>query len=92
MSKFRDHLKDTGQSLASFRKKLGISYSYMHEIASFKKVPPLPLAAAIEDATNGVIPVRYWIDERPKDDADQAADKQPIADSDTLSTQGADHA
>ncbi len=61
MNRFRKHLKDTGETLVQFASRIGVSQSYLSEIAAFRKNPSLKVAVDIEDATDGKIPSRYWL-------------------------------
>lgn len=61
MNKFRSQLKAQKLSLTDAAKAVGISQSYMSEIAAFKKEPPLRVAVELSKVTGGVIPVDYWL-------------------------------
>jgi len=50
-----------GNSLAALGRKTGLSKSYMCDLVKNKgRTPSLPVAFAIEKATNGEVPVSYW--------------------------------
>lgn len=62
MTTLKQHLKDQGRSLSAFAREIGISPSYMSEIASGKKSPPIKVVGAIEAATGGQFGLAYWLD------------------------------
>lgn len=83
MSKFRSYLKDSGQTIKSFAARIGVSPSYLSEIAGHKKHPSLRVAVDIERESGGAIPATYWIHASP---AAGGADTSHIATSESSST------
>lgn len=65
MTKFRTYLKNTEQTLGSFASLIGLSPSYLSEIASGKKKPSLETARDITNASGKIIGPLYWLDELP---------------------------
>lgn len=54
------YLKATRTKQADLAKKIGVSRGYMSELAAGNKMPSLPVAFAIEDATDGAVPASCW--------------------------------
>jgi transcriptional regulator with XRE-family HTH domain len=73
MTTLKQHLKDQGQSLSAFAKRIGVSPSHMSEIASGKKDPSFKLARAIYTETGGEIDLPFWIDLANRRESDPTA-------------------
>lgn len=63
MTPFAKWLDSDAETQSAFARKIGISRSYLSEIASGKKRPSLALAFKIESATEGAIPASSWVSE-----------------------------
>lgn len=63
MANFLTYLKQSGQTIGTFARKIGKSPSFLSEIASGKKIPSLKTAKAISVGTGGAISVTHWVDE-----------------------------
>jgi DNA-binding transcriptional regulator YdaS (Cro superfamily) len=61
-TRFHEYLRETGQKIGSFARRIGISPNYLSEIATYRKTPSLETAHKIEVATNGAIPMSFWLD------------------------------
>jgi transcriptional regulator with XRE-family HTH domain len=62
MEHLQEYLKThKGSALAQ---AVGISASYLSDIKKGNRVPSLRVAFAIEDATNGDVPARSWVQEK----------------------------
>lgn len=57
MTTLSEHLKASGQTQAGFAARVGISQSYLNEIAVGRKTPSLPVALRIANATGGIVSV-----------------------------------
>lgn len=62
-------LEHEGVSQAAFAERIGANRSNFHHILSGRIRPTLDLAAAIEDATGGVIVMRHWVSATPQAEA-----------------------
>ena len=60
---FKTYLTKTGQTKRSFAKRIGISENYLSEISRFVRQPSLDVAYKIWLATDGQIPMQYWVEE-----------------------------
>lgn len=58
-----DYLKDNNLKQRDFAARLGVSASYLNEIVRRVKSPPIKLAAQIEVATEGAVPMAVWAPE-----------------------------
>lgn len=67
MEKLQQFLATSGTRQSALAATLGINRGYMSQLVSGLKIPSLPLAARIEQATGGAVPVGCWI--VPPDDA-----------------------
>lgn len=50
-----DHLKETGETVDAFARRLGEPLSTIRKIAYRQRQPSLPLAVKIERATDGLV-------------------------------------
>lgn len=58
------------RTVLGLAKDCRISPTYMSDLrCNRKRVPSLKLAITIEDATDGAVPVRHWIDRQEVADA-----------------------
>lgn len=62
-----------GKNQAKVAARLGISRSYLSEIASGAKKPSLDVAVRIERETGGAVPATSWIDLPPPGAPEQDA-------------------
>lgn len=62
MSKLRTYLVDMGEKQGDFAKNIDISPAYLSQIMAGDRTPSLDLAVLIEDATDGAVPARWWVD------------------------------
>jgi transcriptional regulator with XRE-family HTH domain len=61
MEKLQQFLTASGTRQSALADTLGINRGYMSELVSGRKIPSLPLATRIEQATAGAVPVGCWI-------------------------------
>jgi|GEM_PF-5281862 len=66
MSKLQTYLRMTGVSGTAFAKRVGVAPSHLYEVMHFKKIPSLVLAYRIELASDGMVPMRSFIEDAPE--------------------------
>lgn len=68
---FAEHMDASGLSRTEWAKRLGVSKSYLSQLASGQKRPSLDMAVRIERETDGAVRPCDWI-EAPALDEDAA--------------------
>ena len=61
MSKLSQYLMEKGIAQRAFAARLGMSASYLSEIAGGRRTPSLALAFAIERETEGAVDAASWV-------------------------------
>lgn len=61
MGDLSSHLKQTGTTQADFAARIGVDQATVSKLCRGKLLPSLPLAVAIERATDGQIKAVSWV-------------------------------
>lgn len=64
MSDLNIYLRETESTFSELATVLGISQPYLSQLSSLQRPLSLELAYGIEVATDGAIPMKYWIKAR----------------------------
>lgn len=63
MQTLADYIKQSGLTQDAFARRVGISQSYLNDIAKGRKTPSLPVALRIATASGGVVSVASLVTE-----------------------------